>query len=108
MKSVKHFLWAFLGATCLGLVVGVVFTQVQVGAAPQSRQPAPVIISPEQLGQVEPRPMTAPQAPKPELEVKPGDSEEIKILKTEIKELRERVSKLEESTRWRIRPAAQR
>lgn len=102
MKSPKSFAFALLSATCLGIVIGVAVSQARVGAAPQPRRP-----SADQLpGQFNPRQSQPQPAPKPELEVKPGDSEEIKVLKTEIKELRERVLKLEEHTSWRIRPAA--
>jgi len=107
MKTPKHFVLALLGAICLGVLIGVTVTQDHVGAAQQPARPTPVTGPQDQLpGQFNPRKTQPRQTPKPELEVKPGDSEEIKVLKTELKELRERVAKLEENTSWRIRPAA--
>jgi hypothetical protein len=109
MKVPKHFLFALLGATCLGIVAGMTFMQAQADASQQPARPVMFVGNPaQQSGGNLNQPTPRQQTPKPELDVKPGDSEEIKALKTEIKELRERVFKLEEKTSWRIRPATER
>lgn len=108
MKLPKHFLLALLGAICLGIAIGATFRQVRAGEYQQQVLPTIVAGGPSQQGDGPLNQSRAQQPPKPELEVKPGDSEEIKVLKIEIKELRERVFKLEEKTSWRIRPAAER
>jgi hypothetical protein len=103
MKSPRVFVLAVIVAAFVGVAVGVAYTQANTGALKQGAQRPPLVLT-RPLVDVNPN---AQQQSKPELEIQPGDSETIKALKTELKELRQRVDRLEYETKPRMRPAAQ-
>lgn len=104
MKLQKLLALAVTVAAFAGGVVSVVHTQSDTGALKQDL-PRPTVRLKVPPGDVN---VGVQQQSKPELEVQPGDSETIKALKTELKELRQRVERLEYETKPRIRPITQR
>jgi hypothetical protein len=103
MKSQRVFVLTVIVAAFAGVAVGVAYTQANTGTLGQGDQRPPLVL-PRPLGDVN---TNAQQQSKPELEIQSGDSETIKALKTELKELRQRVDRLEYETKPRKRPAAQ-
>jgi hypothetical protein len=104
MKLQKLLALAVTVAAFAGGIVGVVHTRSDTGALKQD-SPRPTVNPNVPPGDVN---AGVQQQSKPELEVRPGDSETIKALKTELKELRQRVDRLEYETKPRIRPIVQR